>query len=132
MMDTGGFDTSFSIMTFLFPIFFLLVFGMIASVIIISITRTVKQNRINNNSPVLTVGAKVVSKRSSVHDHHNVSNDMNHSSYSTTYYVTFEVQSGDRMELNVADREFGMLVEGDFGSLTFQGTRYLSFERIRQ
>jgi len=27
-------------------------------------------------------------------------------------------------------QEYGMLVEGDKGNLTFQGTRYLGFERI--
>jgi len=39
------------------------------------------------------------------------------------------VESGDRMELHVAGHEFGMLIEGDRGMLTFQGTRYLGFER---
>jgi len=36
----------------------------------------------------------------------------------------------DRIELCVSGTEYGMLVEGDTGRLTFQGTRYLSFERI--
>jgi len=44
--------------------------------------------------------------------------------------VTFLVESGDRIELCVSGTEYGMLVEGDTGRLTFQGTRYLSFERI--
>lgn len=47
----------------------------------------------------------------------------------TTYYVTFEVASGDRMELNITGQEYGLLVEGDWGDLTFQGTRYLGFQR---
>jgi hypothetical protein len=33
------------------------------------------------------------------------------------------------MELQVDGSEYGMLVEGDQGRLTFQGTRYLGFER---
>ena len=33
------------------------------------------------------------------------------------------------MELHVNGREYGMLDEGDFGELTFQGTRYLGFAR---
>ena len=45
------------------------------------------------------------------------------------YFVTFEVESGDRMELKMHGSEYGLLAEGDFGRLTFQGTRYLSFER---
>jgi hypothetical protein len=48
---------------------------------------------------------------------------------STTYYVTFQVESGDRMEFHVGGEEYGFLVEGDFGDLSFQGTRYLGFVR---
>ena len=47
----------------------------------------------------------------------------------TTYYVTFEVESGDRIELVVPSSEYGFMVEGDQGKLTFQGTRYISFDR---
>ena len=43
--------------------------------------------------------------------------------------VTFQVESGDRIELQVKGNEYGMLVEGDYGKLSFQGTRYLGFER---
>ena len=45
------------------------------------------------------------------------------------YYVTFQVESGDRMELSVRGKEYGLLAEGDYGRLTFQGTRYLGFQR---
>ncbi len=47
----------------------------------------------------------------------------------TSYYVTFQVESGDRMELTVSGSDYGMLVQGDIGKLSFQGTRYLGFER---
>lgn len=43
--------------------------------------------------------------------------------------MTFQVQSGDRLELGVDDPEFGMLAEEDIGMLTFQGTRYKEFVR---
>ena len=33
------------------------------------------------------------------------------------------------MELIVKGEEYGMLVEQDLGLLSFQGTRYISFER---
>ena len=51
-----------------------------------------------------------------------------HSTY-THYYATFEVESGDRMEFELRGSEYGLLAEGDLGKLTFQGTRYLGFER---
>lgn len=67
--------------------------------------------------------AEVVTKRS------KTSGGSGNTSASTRYYTTFEVQSGDRIELPVSGREYGMLVEGDLGLLTFQGTRYKGFER---
>lgn len=50
-------------------------------------------------------------------------------SASTSYYATFEVESGDRMELQLSGQEYGQLAEGDTGVLSFQGTRFLSFDR---
>lgn len=48
---------------------------------------------------------------------------------STDYFVTFEVESGERIEFKVSVTEYGILVEGDNGELAFQGTRYLGFTR---
>ena len=79
----------------------------------------------DNQSPVLTVPDEVVAKRS------KTSGGSGNSSASTRYYVTFQVQSGDRIELGVNGSEFGMLAEDDLGMLTFQGTRYKGFERQR-
>lgn len=56
-------------------------------------------------------------------------NDMDYCTTDTTYYVTFQVESGDRMELRMTGRDYGMLFEGDRGTLHFQGTRYLGFDR---
>jgi hypothetical protein len=80
------------------------------------------------------VDAKVIAKRMKTNHnvyHHTSDIAMHHSSVSTQYYVTFEVESGDRLEFLLPDSEYGMLVEGDIGKLTFQGTRYKGFERIK-
>ena len=37
--------------------------------------------------------------------------------------------NGDRMELLIPSTQFGYLAEGDTGRLSFQGTRFLGFER---
>lgn len=79
----------------------------------------------NENSPRLTVPAKIVDMQLRTHHHH--ANGHHHHSH--TYHVTFEVESGDRMELKVSRSEYGMLVVGDCGRVSFQGTRYLGFER---
>ena len=116
----GGFDIIFFLM-------FFLVFG----AFIVSFIKGISQWNKNNNSPRLSVEATVVAKREDVsHHHHNHGNDHMHSTYSTSYYVTFQVESGDRMEFLVSGYEFGMLVGGDYGKVTFQGTRYLGFERL--
>ena len=115
----GGFDLLFSV---LFPILFLVVLGMMLYTFIGNIRTWNK----NNHSPRLTVPAVVAAKRMNV-SHHHTENTMMHTV--TTYYVTFQVESGDRMELAVEGSDYGMLVEGDAGKLSFQGTRYLGFER---
>lgn len=113
----------------LFPVIFIIMFLFIAGTIIFNAVRGVKTWSYNNAQPVLTVNAKIVTKRTNVshntHHHDNVA----HHSTSTTYYVTFEVESGSRMEFKVASEEYGMLVEGDQGKLTFQGSRYHAFNR---
>ena len=120
----------FSVMEILFPFFFFAFFGMVLIVFVVTLVRGIGEWHKNNNSPRLAVPAKVVSKRTSVsHGHHHGANGHMHTTSSTWYYVTFEVESGDRMELGVSGSEYGMLAEGDSGKLTFQGTRYLSFER---
>lgn len=50
-------------------------------------------------------------------------------SSNTWYYATFEVESGDRMEFPMQGKVYGLMAEGDRGKLTFQGTRFLEFER---
>ena len=84
----------------------------------------------NENSPVLTVPATIIAKRTNVSRHrHGGANGHHHHHTSTTYYVTFQVESGDRMEFHISGQEYGLLIEGDKGNLSFQGTRYLGFER---
>lgn len=110
----------------LFPLMFFLVFGIIAFTII----KGIKQNMYNNKQPIVPVQTKIVTKRYDVsHHHHNHGDNNMHHSSSTSYYVTFEMTNSERMELEVPSKEFGMLVEGDEGTLQFQGTRFISFTR---
>jgi hypothetical protein len=122
-------DAMFSII----PAIIFLVFVFVIGAIIVNAIRGVGEWQKNNASPVLTVEAKVVTKRADISRHRHITetDNMNYVSSSTTYFVTFEVASGDRLEFRVSGKEYGMLVENDFGSLTFQGTRYLGFERSR-
>ncbi|WP_404988236.1 DUF2500 domain-containing protein [Clostridium culturomicium] len=124
----GGFGVNF--MFDVFPFIFMIVFLIILCVVIINLVRGVGIWNKNNHAPVLTVEAAVVAKRISVRHHHNNTGDsINHTSNSTFYYATFQVDSGDRFELAVSGSDYGMLVEGDKGKLTFQGTRLKEFKR---
>lgn len=109
-MDNFFFDGGFSV---LFVAVFLLLIGVVVFVIVSNIARAARDRA----SPRLTVPARVVAKRVQVWNHY------------TYYYATFEVESGDRMELSLDGEDFGLLAEGDAGEMTFQGGKFLSFER---
>ena len=117
-------------MEFFIGIFFLMFFA-VFGLIVFTIARGIKEWNNNNHSPRLTVDATVVAKRANVshHSHHHGTTAGVHHSSSPSYYVTFQFESGDRMELHMAGHQYGLLIEGDKGKLTFQGTRYLGFER---
>ena len=116
----------YSFVSIFIPLVFIIVFGVIA----VNIIRGIGEWSSNNKQPILDVNAKIVSKRTNVSRSNHHHNNHMHTSTNTTYYVTFEVQSGDRMEFHISAAEFGMIAEGDIGKLTFQGTRYHSFERV--
>lgn len=115
----------------IFEIIFVIVFLLVIGTFVVTLVKGAATWNKNNHSPRLTVDASVVAKRTNVSTHHhaNAGNAGFHSSSSTTYYVTFQVASGDRMEFHVNGTEYGMLVEGDHGKLSFQGSRYLGFEQ---
>ena len=108
------------IMFDVFPILFFLAFAFIIGMFISVFVNGARENRKNDQSPRLTTEATVVTKRTHVQGDHS----------HTTYFATFQFPSGDRLELKIPHNQFGYLVEGDRGNLTFQGTRFLSFDRI--
>lgn len=114
----------------LFPLFFGATFLIVIVGFISTFVKGVRQWNKNNHSPRLTVPVQVVAKRADVDSHHHHDEDhVSYTNYSTTYYATFQVESGDRMEFTLSGGDYGMMVEGDRGNLTFQGTRFLGFER---
>lgn len=127
-----GFNSAFGMYSFMdsvFPFMFFSIFLIVIIGFIVTAVGGLSTWNTNNNSPLLTVPAKVVTKRS--HTSHSHTSNAHHHSSSTSYYVTFEFESGDRLEFHVSSSEYGYLVEGDTGKLSFQGTRYKSFERIK-
>ena len=117
-------------MDFFFTLFGL-VFIVFVCLFIYNISKGVAEWHSNNQAPQITVAAKIVGKRHNVDvHHHNAGNNSGvHTTTSTTYYVTFELEDGQRLEFQVKGRVYGLLAEGDCGTLSYQGTRYLIFER---
>lgn len=110
----------------LIPILIGLFFLVIAVGLLVAIVRAIGRWQSNNQQPVQSVTAQVVTKRTRVSGRRS---DGYHSRTSTFYYCTFEDQQGGRHEFRVAGQEYGQLVEGDLGTLTYQGTRYQGFKR---
>ncbi|MFM8219694.1 MAG: DUF2500 domain-containing protein [Planctomycetaceae bacterium] len=100
---------------------FFLVFGL---VFLFAIAKGLSEWAHNNSLPILTKESEVISKRTHVQWSRNTGSR-------TAYYVTFELEGGERLEFEIPAKEYGMLREYDRGELTFQGTRYHGFTRHR-
>lgn len=113
------------------PIFMQLFFLVFFIVFIFALIRIVTQSIKNAKSPIITVEAKVIGKRTNV-SHHSSNSGIDNTastSTSTTYYITFETEHGERLELPLSGRVYGLLAEGDRGKLTYQGTWFKDFNR---
>lgn len=108
------------VFTFFFTAIVLIFIGFVLYSIIKGVTTYTR----NNAAERLTERARILTKRT------NVSGGSGDSRAFTTYYITFEFEDGHRSEFQVRADEYGLLVEGDEGRLTHQGTRYLGFERM--
>ncbi|MDR4947189.1 DUF2500 domain-containing protein [Neobacillus cucumis] len=131
-------ENSFFMGDFMFqivPVFIGIIFVIVIGGILFSVFKGVGQWRKNEQSPRLSVPAKVKSKRahvsssSDLHHHQQEIHHFHSSSSDTSYFVTFEFESGDRSEFHVSGNEYGLISEDDIGILNFQGTRFLGFER---
>ena len=103
-----------------FPIMFFGVFALAVFIIGGTILQNIRQKHRDDNAPRRVETVTVVARRTHVWGDHS----------HTDYYATFQFESGARLELEVPHNQFGYLVEGDHGKLTFQGSRFVSFERM--
>lgn len=110
----------------LFPIILLILILAIGALviggIIYTIVKNISRKPVSQAVPELTTAAAVVAKR----EQHGRSI---HHPVSSQYFVTFQFPSKDRMEFQVSSQDYGILVEGDVGRLTFRGDQFLCFKR---
>ncbi|MTB64869.1 DUF2500 family protein [Streptococcus sp. zg-86] len=103
------------------PVWFLLVFAIVIGMFLWRLGSSLFEALRNNASPKEVLSAKLISKRTHVHG--------NEGAY-TAYYVTFELDNGERREFRVKSQIYALSAEGDKGEVTFQGTRFLDFKRL--
>ena len=106
---------------------FVLIFAAVLGIFLVRGIRGLIQWHKNNQSPKMTKQATVAAKRTVVNRIR--SGNIKADTLITTYYVTFQVEQGERIEFLVRGEEYGRLEKGNQGMLSFQGTRYLGFQR---
>ncbi len=124
-MAFGPSAGGFGFMGIFFILFFLAFFA-ILGLILYTVFRNISRERKNDKAPRLSVQARVLAKREELRRYGTQHNGIR---VHQLYFATFQVPSGDRMELQLENIDYGLIVEGDQGILHFQGTRFLGFDR---
>jgi hypothetical protein len=107
----------------IFPAIIVSIFVLVLGVIGYAVIKGISTAAYNKKQPIIDREAKVVSKRQ------HVSGGAGDTSTSTRYYITFEFADGSREEFALGSREYGLIAEGDTGTLYSQGTWYKEFKR---
>ena len=103
-----------------FQIIFFIVF---AFIVFLNIGRYIK----NENSPIISTKAQLIKKIRDVHTNTDSNGIM---TTNEILILKFELDTGSEMKFTVGGRIFRSVPEYEWGTLTFQGTRFLKFESI--
>lgn len=103
-----------------FQIIFFIFF---AFIIFVSISGYIK----NEKSPIISTKAQVIGKKRDVYTNTDSNGIM---TTNETLILNFELDTGSEMKFTVEGRVFRSIPEFEWGTLTFQGTRFLKFESI--
>ena len=104
-----------SLISLIFPvIFYLAMFGFIKN----ALSGGVARRR--------TVDAMIVKKRLSCTSHHHGA-EVFTDHERTNYFVTFQLEKNNRIELQVKEGQYDLLFDGERGKLTFRGKRFIRF-----
>lgn len=113
---------------------FFSVFIIVAIIVVFIIFTVIKQWHKNNRSPKIVINSTVLEKRKQRVSHSSAgATGPDVAFYGAEYWITFQLEGGDSVEfwLKENEDEYNRLKIGDCGKLTFQGTRYLGFEKRR-
>ncbi len=116
----------FGIVQIMIPVFIILFIG---TIIFLNI-KEMLDFHYSNKRPVLTVSAKVVSKRTQVIHHLHQIEIHYYYPTSTYYFILFELDNGESMEFETSAIEYSSICKGDYGKLTYQGKVLLQFTKM--
>jgi hypothetical protein len=89
---------------------------------LLAVVRVARRRAADRSSPPRQAEAKVLDKRTHVTGGGN-------SPVEQEYFVSFQLATGERLELRVPGSVSGVLMPGDEGALEWKGSRYLGFAR---
>jgi len=95
---------------------------LMVAAIIYSLVKAAKDKAYNDSQPRNQVAARIVSRREQL-------SGGGETRIRTTHFCTFELANNIRLELKVPEESFGLMVEGDNGTLDYQGNRFFTFSR---
>ncbi len=100
----------------------LIAFGLMALAVLIDLALRHAQKAEDAKHPVVTNAAMLVDKQQ------NTSGGFIRLGR-TEYLGLFEFADGTRVKLRMSPDEYSQLLEGERGMLTYQGTRFMNFDR---
>lgn len=106
----------FSISSSLVSVVFFGIFALVLVFITITIIRMAGMSKKNTALPRIAAPATVIAHRTFSAD-----------GATRTYFMTFEYKTGDRAEYAVTSDTYSYYADGDEGTLTVQGTKFISF-----
>ena len=103
--------------------FFIIFFIFMCFIVVSGIIRYVK----NEKSPVIATKARLIDKKRDFHTHTDANGAV---STTETLYLVFGLDTGSTMRFSVGGRVYRHVPSDEWGTLTFQGTRFLRFESV--
>lgn len=101
--------------------FEIIFFIFIAFIVITGVSTYIK----NENSPVISTKAQLIKKHRDIHTQTDANGVMMNNE---TLILIFRLDTGSELKFTVGGRVFRNAPEYEWGTLTFQGTRFLKFE----
>lgn len=105
------------------PFLVFIIFIIVIMLFMTTLLKAIKESAKNNKLPEKSEPARIINKRT------HTWGGRGNMSARTTYYITFELENDERLEVPVSSASSGLYIEGDTGVLIHKGTKFINFER---